>query len=322
MREDERARLLGLPPGTEYLRGPEMNRKFFVPAIMAAALLTAGGLPTAAAPATSTTVCSLRLGSVDATGGEVFQQVAATRPPTISSDGPTLPVFAAGQVRLSSSLVVKPGPVGPAVDSYVIIGSGMYHSTYRTGFDGRLDPKHPPVLTRIGGGWGTFTAFERSIRAGYTTYYGLRNDGMLFRWTSGADGVWHRAGSVPGFAGFKTMALISKTRTYDTFLMNTRAGALYTFHIPVGSPMHGLVKMVRERTWQGFESLVAEKCGVYGTLLLGIDQDTHAGYLYPVGHANGFATVIQQIGKVPVPLTDDVYFRVVPSPAVDVLNGE
>ena len=299
-----------------------MYRKFFVPAIMAAALLTAGGLPAAAVPATSTAVCSLRVGSVDATGGQVFQQVVATRPPTVSSDGPALPVFAAGQVRLSSSLVVRPGPTGQAVDSYVVIGNGMYHSTYRTGFDGLLDPKHPPVLTRIGGGWGSFIAFERSVRPTYTMYYALRNDGMLFRWTSGADHVWHRSGSLPGFEGFKTMALISKTRTYDTFLANSRAGALYTIHIPVRSPIFGMIKMVRERTWQGFESLLAEKCGAYGTLLLGVDQDTHTGYLYAVGHANGFATVIQQIGKVPVPLTDHVYFRVVPRPAVDVLNGE
>jgi hypothetical protein len=289
---------------------------------MAAALLAVGGLPAAAAPASSTAVCSLRVGSVNPAGGEVFQQVAATRPPSIFSDGPTLPVFRPGQVRLSSSLRAEPGPIGPTVDSYVVIGTAMYHSTYGVGFNGQLDPKHPPVLTRIGGGWGPFIAFERSVRSTYSTYYALRNDGMLFRWTSGADGVWHRAGSVPGFAGFKTMALISKTSTYDTLLMNTRSGPLYTFHIPVGAPLHGVVKMVRERTWQGFESLVAEKCGVYGTLLLGIDHDTHAGYLYAVGHANGLSTVILQVGKIPASLVNQVYYRVVPGSAFDVLNGE
>ncbi|TCM49263.1 hypothetical protein EV648_103533 [Kribbella sp. VKM Ac-2568] len=30
---------------------------------------------------------------------------------------------------------------------------------------------------------------------------------------------------------------------------------------------------------------MASRCGQHGTLLLGIDKDTGAGYLYAVGHA-------------------------------------
>jgi hypothetical protein len=66
---------------------------------------------------------------------------------------------------------------------------------------------------------------------------------------------------------------------------------------------------VRARTWQGFEALLAQKCGLYGTLLLGIDRDTGSGYLYAVGRANGTATVIQSLGKVPATLADPVDFR-------------
>jgi len=49
--------------------------------------------------------------------------------------------------------------------------------------------------------------------------------------------------------------------------------------------------------------------GAAGTLLLGIDNDTGSGYLYSVGHANGAATVIRSIGKVPDSFTDPVYFH-------------
>lgn len=300
-----------------------MNRKQRSSAILgAAALLAAGGVPAGATGAatqestSSAMVCMLRLGSVDAAGNLVSDQVAAERPPTVSSDGPNLPVYQAGKVRLSSSVVVKPAEIGIELESYVVIGDAMYRSFSRTGFDGRLDPKHPPQLTRVGGGWGTFVAFERSVRSGYSMMYGLRGDGAMFRWTVRADGVWHRAGSIPAYGGFKSMALISKTPTYDTFLMNTHSGALFTRHLPVSSPLTGVVKMVRERTWQGFESLVAERCGSYGTLLVGIDKDTHTGYLYAVGHANGFATVIQLIGKVPASLADPAYFRVTSPSAV------
>ncbi|TCC57994.1 hypothetical protein E0H73_26975 [Kribbella pittospori] len=73
--------------------------------------------------------------------------------------------------------------------------------------------------------------------------------------------------------------------------------------------MRPVLKVVRSSTWQGFETLMASRCGQYGTLLLGIDKDTGSGYLYAVGHANGTATVIQSIGKVPGTLADTVAFR-------------
>jgi hypothetical protein len=102
------------------------------------------------------------------------------------------------------------------------------------------------------------------------------------------------------------MTLISQTATYDTFLANTFAGALYTIRIPVsGKPV---VKVVRRTTWQGFEALVASKCGT-GTLLLGVDKETGAPYLYTIGHANGTATVIKGLGKVPRTFSEVAYSR-------------
>ncbi|WP_406049691.1 hypothetical protein [Kribbella sp. NBC_00889] len=68
-------------------------------------------------------------------------------------------------------------------------------------------------------------------------------------------------------------------------------------------------KQVRAGTWQGFEKLIATRCGQNGTLLLGIDKDAKAGYLYAVGHANGTATVIKGLGKVNATFSDPVNFR-------------
>jgi hypothetical protein len=45
-------------------------------------------------------------------------------------------------------------------------------------------------------------------------------------------------------------------------------------------------------------------------VLLGIDKDTGTGYLYAVSHANGAATVIKGLGKVPTTFpAEDSYFR-------------
>jgi hypothetical protein len=184
-----------------------------------------------------------------------------------------------------------------------------------------------PVLRRIGGGWSSFRLLEVSqYQAPYPgkvhreAAYALRNDGVLYRW--GIDnGTWHASGSYAGFAAVKSMALIAKTPTYDTFLANTRGGALYTIRIPAGSA-EPIVTPVRTRTWQGFETLSAMACGRNSTLLLGIDKDTKTAYLYAVGHANSLSTPIQSLGKVPGSFEDPVYFRWAPIPEFDVANGD
>jgi hypothetical protein len=84
-----------------------------------------------------------------------------------------------------------------------------------------------------------------------------------------------------------------------------------------------VVTKVRTSTWQVFETLIAEKCGVQSTLLLGIDKDTKTGYLYAVSHAKGAATVIQGLGKVPATFAESSYFRAfLDTPAAGHLNGE
>jgi len=124
------------------------------------------------------------------------------------------------------------------------------------------------------------------------------------------------------FEAVKSMALISKTATYDTFLANTRGGALYTIRIPVTSPMKPIVKPVRTKTWQGFEKLIANQCGQFGTILLGIDKDTGTGYQYAVGHTNGTATVINSLGLSGNNFTAPVHFRWGARASIDPLNGD
>lgn len=283
-------------------------------AVLTAALLPGTAIGTATAPSTASAQCQLDLGSVSATGDHQWQTVVATSPPTNGGIGVVIAdLYPDGMLpRLSTTMVQEPTPGGLRVQGSVVIGSALYG----TGYDS-LDPESIGV-GRIGGGWGDFVALAESRYVPYrgtfsrTHEYALRNDGVLFRWSKDGYGVWRQRVSAPGFAAVKTMVLISKTATYDTLLATTRGGALYTIHIPTSAPMKPVVKLVRGSTWQGFESLVAEKCGNKGTLLVGIDKDTRTAYMYAVGHASGTSTVIQSLGKIPGSFDAPVYFRWVP----------
>ena len=300
-----------------------MNR--LTTALAGSAVLLA--LTPAAAQATggaTSEACKVWQGSVTADGGHRRSDVRATTPPTTVNrlvNG----VYEPGQVRLSARQVDEPAPQGAQRGGYVVIGDALYWSVYVADTNGSVVDQ--PVLRRIGGGWSSFGLLEVSqYQAPYPgkihreAAYALRNDGVLYRWRID-NGTWHAAGSYAGFASVKSMALIAKTPTYDTFLANTRGGALYTIRIPAGSAKP-IVTPVRTRTWQGFETLSAMACGRNSTLLLGIDKDTKTAYLYAVGHANGASTPIKSLGKVSGSFEDPVYFRWAPIPEFDVANGD
>ncbi|NIK54999.1 hypothetical protein [Kribbella shirazensis] len=277
-----------------------------------------------AAGAATAEACDVWLGSVTAAGAHRSTDVFATTPPTVQ-DRQWGGVYTPGLIRLSARQTHEPTPGGVQRSRYVVAGDALYWSVYRTDTNGQL--VEPAELRRIGGGWSAFKLLEVSeYQALYPgkvhrqAAYALRNDGLLFRWTID-NGTWRAAGSYAGYAAVKSMALIAKTPTYDTFLANTRGGALYTIRIPVGSAKP-VVTPVRTRTWQGFETLSAMGCGRNSTLLLGIDKDTKTAYLYAVGHANGLSTLIQSRGKVPGAFEDPVYFRWAPLPEFDVANGD
>ena len=105
---------------------------------------------------------------------------------------------------------------------------------------------------------------------------------------------------MPGFRGFKAMTVLSETATYDTLLMTTNAGALYSVHIPVTATAKPVLKLIRSTGWSAYESLVVQGCGARGgSLVVGVDHDTQAGYLYAMSKANGAATAITSYGKIP-----------------------
>ena len=277
--------------------------------VAGATTLLLGGLAVAparaavTAPAGATAACQIPVGSITSGGDLADTAVTATTPPTAKRT-PGKHLFTPGVAKISSTWTYTVlNPVGYRDSGYVVLNSSLYYAAYGEDTDGSTIN----TLSKIGGGWGNFTAVEESFYWGKTfrgAVYGLRNDGVLFRWTDG----FRKVSSYPGFSAVKTMTLISETAMYDTFLANTRGGALYTIHIPVATPMKPVVKQARSRTWQGFEHLVADKCGSQSTLLTAIDQDTGSAYLYAVSHANGASTVINSLGKVPGTFTDPVHY--------------
>jgi hypothetical protein len=278
-------------------------------AMTAAAVVTAVPGPAQAAAGQASAACSITLGTATVQGDHKFQRITATAPITASppSVGPKA-LFPVDRVRLASAVGWEPDPPsGTARSGYVVMGTELYRFLYVTdNTTGELDPESVQK-TRVGGGWIHQTYLEKSTSHAYA----LEGD-VITRWAVEGS-AWRSKSTYGGFSAVKTMTLISQTATYDTFLANTRAGALYTIRIPFsGAPV---VKKVRTSTWQTFETLIAEKCGTQSTLLLAIDKDTRRGYLYAVSHANGAATVIKGLGRVGDQLVapeDKAYFRSYP----------
>ncbi|TCC62285.1 hypothetical protein E0H73_16410 [Kribbella pittospori] len=279
-----------------------MKRIPIAAALSAATALLAAALvpPASATPQSSATVCSLRVGTVSAGGDLKVQNIAATSPPSVTStwNGPK-GLYQPEDWRLFGSVATEVGVAGQDRHGYVTNDTSLYSYSYRT--DGSYQVLDPGSYkqTKIGGGWTRgMTYFDSSsyYNTGGTVHrsnvYALW-DGVIWRWSAGWKVTLFR-----GFDAVKTMTLISATPTYETFLANLKGGSLYMIRIPVASNAVPVVKPVRTRTWQGFETLIAERCGSQSTLLLGIDKDTNSGYLYAVSHANGTATVIKGLGKV------------------------
>jgi hypothetical protein len=300
-----------------------LKRRSFVGLAMGAVALAASVTTGAqAAPNTTsaaTAACQLGLGSIRDDGAQTGATVTAGTPPTIGKPDVQTGIFPFGPVRAASTFQAEPNVAGTDMSGYVVLADALYFRYYNrsAGID---------QTARVGGGWTNFRNIEyvhyEHGKTTHTMFYGLRSDGTLFRWNA-AGKSFVAAGSAPGFASVKSMTLISKTPTYDTFLANTRGGALYTIRIPISAPLKPIVKAVRTGTWQGFETLVAGPCGQYGTVVLGIDKDAKTANLYAFGHANGTSTVINSLGKVTgATFTDPIYHRIGPVDYLDPINGD
>ncbi|NUR98765.1 MAG: hypothetical protein HOV67_26355 [Kribbellaceae bacterium] len=168
------------------------------------------------------------------------------------------------------------------------------------------------IATKLGGGWTSFKAIATSNYSvpqghNHAFLYGLNTNGRLYRYAP--NGAGYKAyGSFGGFKSFKAMAMISQEATYDTLLMTTTAGALYTIHIPTNATAKPVVKVIRKSGWSSFESLLTEHCGSnYGTVVVGIDHNTDSGYQYTFSRAKGTATTITPYGKIRIAFPGSVH---------------
>ncbi len=169
-----------------------------------------------------------------------------------------------------------------------------------------------PTTTKVGSGWTSFKSIATSNAAFATPkhsyLYGLNTNGSLYRYQIAGAG-FRALGSFGGFKAFKAMTVISETATYDTLLMTTNAGALYTIRIPVTPTAKPVVKLIRSSGWSAYESLIVHGCGTRGgSLVIGVDHDTDTGYQYAMSKANGTATAITSYGRIPaVALTGNTH---------------
>ena len=278
-----------------------------------------------AAPTAVAAACALGLGSITQDWGHNSRVITATAPPTVSPviSTPSIytPPYNVGQPTTFTALPAGAGKTTRT--GKVVWGSGyLMESSYTIGAGGKL--VGTPVFRRIGNGWGGRFLIQSQYKASATSkptrtmLYMQDQYGKFGRWTDVGQGI-RNTGYLTGMSAMKSFALIATTPTYDTFLANNRAGGLYTVKIPTTTPLKPIITPVRTSSWQIFEQLIAAPCGKTGSIVLGIDRDTHTGYLYAVGHAAGTKTVIKGLGKVPLTFTDWNYFRFAPS--YDPLNG-
>ncbi|MFC6155131.1 hypothetical protein [Kribbella jiaozuonensis] len=178
-------------------------------------------------------------------------------------------------------------------------GANLYrHTTYVP------DEKPPvPTFTKVGNGWSGFKAIATSnysvAQPRHAYLYGLNTNNSLYRYQIVGAG-FKALGPIPGFKGFKTLTVVSESATYDTLLMTTTAGALWTAHIPIAAGAKPVMKLIRSSGFADYESLVAQGCGTRGgTLVTAVDNATQSGFQYAFSKFNGSATAMTAYGKIP-----------------------
>jgi hypothetical protein len=249
--------------------------------------------------------CTMTVGSVTA-GGDIGYSTITAGSPITARQSTGVHMFDPGVTMLSSTWVRRrKSPSGDLAGGEVRLNANIYDAWYGTGTNGRPVSGMNLIYKNFQG----YTYTERTSYRGdglLIATYRLRGDGVLYRF------VWHPTDfpydtvtRFDGFAAVKTMALISETPTYDTFLANTHGGALYTIRFPRAAGQQPIVTRIRTSGWATFDALVAEKCGTQSTLLTAIDKDTGTAQLYAVSHG---ATVINNLGQVPGRYTDPVYY--------------
>ncbi|MGY4771226.1 hypothetical protein ACXC9Q_30320 [Kribbella sp. CWNU-51] len=243
--------------------------------------------------------CITSVGFPTAAGTMEGADVTAGRPP----EAAPYPSFKFVGTRANATWYAAMNAAGTQFYYYGLFlqGGNLYRHTTYLPADETAEPV--PTFKRIGSGWTSFKSIATSnysvAQPRHAYLYGLNTNGSLYRYAMIGAG-FKSLGSFGGFRGFKAMTVISETATYDTLLMTTNAGALYTIRIPVTATAKPVVKLIRSTGFAAYESLVVQGCGTRGgSLLVAVDHDTQAGYLYAMSKANGTATAITSYGKIP-----------------------
>jgi hypothetical protein len=262
----------------------------------------AGKLPTTDAQA-ATTACGVGVGAVNATGTAGGYDVTATRPLIVNPLDP----YKLFGVRSSASWYLESDGTTSLYHGLVLQGDSLYGAI--TMYQGSATT--PTVrAVKLGTGWRGFGQItDSSYVYGANEHeflYGLHTNGSLYRYT--VEDQARSYGSAPGFGSVKAMTLIAETSTYDTLLVLTKGGALYTVHLPVTLPMKPVVKQVRASGFAAFDSLVAQRCGATSTLLTAFDHDTDTATVYAVSKATGTSTVIKSYGTFKATFGAKVHF--------------
>lgn len=263
----------------------------------------AAELPTTKAQAAAA-ACGVGIGSVNASGTAGGYDVTATKPPTVAN----LAQYKLFGVRASATWYLESDRTADSFYGMVLQGGNLYSAL--TSYKGTATTPTTIRTTKLGTGWSGFNQITDSnyVYGAKQHYflYGLHANGSLYRYTvSSAPKAF---GSAPGFGSVKAMTLIAETPAYDTLLVNTRGGSLYTVRIPVTVPMKPIVTQVRATGFGSYESLVAQRCGATSTLLTAFDNDADLGTVFAVGRTTGPTTAIRSFGSFPATFGADVNF--------------
>jgi hypothetical protein len=238
--------------------------------------------------------CIQDIGWVNAAAQQTEAYVTPGKPPTAVAY-PSIPFVG---MRSSASWYIVVNSTGTTAyeTGLFLQGSNLYRVTNYLSTE-RL------IFAKVGTGWGSFKTIATSnysvAKPRHSYLYGLNSDGNVYRYVVNGN-TFKALGKFGGFSKFKTMTVIAENPSYDTLLMTTNAGALYTIRIPITATAKPVVKLVRSGGWQNFESLSVQGCGEKGGLLItAIDRDTDTGYLYAMSKANGAATALTGYGKIP-----------------------
>jgi hypothetical protein len=253
--------------------------------------------------------CQVAAGAITAAGVNSSYVVTATRPVGVA---PLTPFKLFGARTSSTWYAWLTSKNVTYYAGFVLQGSNLY-----AGAETYSRPEGQPPVTsskKLGAGWGGFTAltssnyYVKGTTRPHLFLYGLHSNGSLYRYSvNGPTGPISSYGSAAGYGSFKSITVISETLGYDTLLATTKAGALWTIHLPVTAPLKGTLKAVRTTGFKQYDKIVASRCGS-STLLTGFDNTAKSLTVYAMSKANGSKTVVNTIGSAPATHNGLVHF--------------